>query len=53
MKIITVYVPNFIVNRMNCVESRRGGAGPIDPPSSVRVTIFSSRLQGLKTEIGR
>ena len=39
----------FYVNRMNCVESRRGG-GPIyhsPPPPSVRVTIFSSRLLGL------
>ena len=44
----------FRVNRMNCVESRRGGgggrAGAVDPPapSSVRVTIFSPRLLGLK-----
>ena len=40
----------FRVNRMNCVESRKGGGGggaPIDPPSSVRVTIFPSRLLGL------
>ena len=36
----------FQVNRMNCVESRRGG-GPIDP-SRLRVTIFSRRLLGLK-----
>ena len=39
----------FHVNPMNFVESRRG-AGPIDPPpppSSVRVTIFSSPLLGL------
>ena len=33
----------FQVNWMNCVESRRGG-GPIDPPSRLRVTIFSRRL---------
>ena len=35
----------FQVNRMNCVESRRGG-GPIDPPPPSRlcVTIFSRRL---------
>ena len=37
----------FQINRMNCVESRRG-AGPIDPPSRLRVTIFSRRLLGLK-----
>ena len=36
----------FQVNQMNCVESR-GGGGPIDPPSRLRVTIFSSRLPGL------
>ena len=38
----------FQVNRMNCVESRKGG--PIDPPpplSRLRVTIFSRRLLGL------
>ena len=30
----------YLVNRMNCVESSRGG-GPIDPPSSsVRVAFF-------------
>ena len=39
----------FQVNRMNCVESRRGG-GPIDPPSRLRVAIFSRRLLGLTTE---
>ena len=36
----------FHVNRMNCVESRRGV--PLPPQKSVRVTIFSSRLLGLK-----
>ena len=38
----------FQVNRMNCVESRRRGGDPIDPPPSrLRVTIFSRRLLGL------
>ena len=42
-----VICTKFQVNRMNCVESRRGG-GPIDPPfSRLRVTIFSRRLLGL------
>ena len=41
-----VICTKFQVNRMNCVESRRGG--PIDPPPSrLPVTIFSRRLQGL------
>ena len=42
----------FQVNRMNCVEIRRGGA-PIDPPPSprLRVTIFSGRLLGLIKEL--
>ena len=39
----------FQVNRMNCVESRRGGGGVrLTPPSRLRVTIFSRRLLGLK-----
>ena len=44
-----VICTKFQVNRMNCVESRRGGGGPIDPPppSRLRVTIFSRRLLGL------
>ena len=41
-----VICKKFHVNRINCVESRRGG--PIDlPPPRLRVTIFSSRLLGL------
>ena len=36
----------FQVNQTNCVESRRGA--PIDPPSRLRVTIFSRRLLGLR-----
>ena len=28
-----VICTKFQVNRMNCVESRRGGGVPIDPPS--------------------
>ena len=36
----------FYVNRMNCVESRRGRVR-LTPPSSVRVTSFSSWLLGL------
>ena len=45
-----VICTKFQVNRMNCVESRRGG-GPIDPPSRLRITIFSRRLLGLKTKL--
>ena len=51
-----VLCAKFYVNPMNCVESRRGSGGggggvrPIDPPLSVSVTIFSSRLSvGLAT----
>ena len=36
-----VICTKFQVNRMSCVESR--------PPSRLRVTIFSSRLLGLKS----
>ena len=38
----------FQVNRMNCVESRRGGSDW--PPSRLRVTIFSGRLLGLNLQ---
>ena len=43
-----VICTKFQVNRMNFVESRRGG--PIAPPplSRLPVTIFSRRLLGLK-----
>ena len=42
-----VMCAKFDVNRMNCVETRRGGGGAIDPtppPSRLFVTIFSFRL---------
>ena len=44
-----VICTKFQVNRMNCVESRRGD--PIDhpPPPRLCVTIFSSRLLGLRS----
>ena len=39
----------FQVNRMNCVESRRGvRLTPHPPPSRLRVAIFSRRLLGLR-----
>ena len=40
----------FHVNRMSCVEKRRGG-GPIDlPPSRLRVTIFFFDASRIKCE---
>ena len=42
-----VICTKFQVNRMNCVESRRGGPIDTPPPSRLRVTIFSRRLLGL------
>ena len=45
-----VICTKFQVNRMNYVESRRGGGGPIDLPSRLRVTIFSRKLLGLNID---
>ena len=42
-----VICTKFQVNRMNCVESRRGGIRLTPPPSRLRVTIFYRRLLGL------
>ena len=43
-----VICTKFQVNRMNCVESRRGvRLTPPPTPSRLRVAIFSSRVLGL------